>query len=166
MSLGRVSAARIAHIFAISSVLILASQNSSIALTVDPSITTNFPVPSLSDYGTPLGSGLALVAKDSTQDVSKPVVPRAGVSPSESPIIEASINQILAPIIKSLPKNTAFSTSILINGHAVKYSSNRTNTSSSVTMPAFVGTREGTFLFQMTSKRSKYFYKVMFTPDM
>lgn len=134
-------------------------------LKVIPTVPLNGAMKAIEDYGTPLGAGLALVTNDLADDASMPVIPRPGLIPSESPIIEASVNQILAPIIQSLPTNSAFKTSIFINGHAVKYATHKASSSSTVTMPAFVGTLEGTFLFQITTKQSKFFYKVTFTPE-
>ena len=150
--------------FAMSSLESIPSKDHLIAsLKVVPQNPTNTGDRSARDFGTPLGEGLALVLTTLATDPSIPVVPFTGVSPSEAPVIEASTGQIIAPIVQSLPAHTDFKVSILIGGRAVKIASLKSTNSTSIAIPPIVGTQVGTWLVQITSKKSKYFYKVMFT---
>ena len=133
------------------------------ALRAVPQNSTSTGAHTAADYGTSLGEGLALVTTTLTTDPSIPIVPFTGTSPSEAPIIEASTGQVIAPIVQSLPAHTDFKVSILIGGRAVRIASLKSASATSIAIPPMIGLQIGTWLIQITSKQSKYFYKVMFT---
>jgi len=132
-------------------------------LKVTPQIPINGGDRTADDYGTSLGEGIALVMTTLATDPSIPIVPAPGLTPAESPTIEASTGQVIAPIVQSLPAHTELKAAILIGGHAVKIATLKTGNSTSISIPPMVGTQDGTWLIQITSKSTKYYYKVMFS---
>ena len=92
----------------------------------------------------------------------KPVVSRPSTSIVKAPQLIVAPGKAIAPTVKSLPKSATLQAALIINGKLVSLGSLKTSASGSVTIPAFSGSKLGTYVIQLTNSRgSKYFIKVV-----
>jgi len=72
------------------------------------------------------------------------------------------VGQLIAPVLKSLPKSAPLTVTTVINGKTVNLGSVKTNKDGTVTVPGFSVTKPGTYTVQLTSaKGTRYFVKVV-----
>ena len=98
----------------------------------------------------------------SAATATKTTVAAPAATSSKAPAVAALAGQVLAPVVKSMPKSTTMSATIVIGGKTVSLGSVKTNSSGTATLPAIKVTKAGTYVIQMTSgSGAKYFIKVV-----
>ena len=85
-----------------------------------------------------------------------------GTTPAKAPQIAEVVGQVIAPVVKSLPKTSKLTVTTVINGKTVNLGSVKTNANGTVTIPGFTVTKPGTYTVQLTNAKGvKYFVKVV-----
>ena len=81
---------------------------------------------------------------------------------SKASTVTTIVGQAAGPSVKSLPKNTTFRISVVINGKSVSLGSVKSGSTGVLTLPKLNTTKQGTYTVQMiNSKGVKYFVKVV-----
>jgi len=97
-----------------------------------------------------------------TQAPAKVTISKPATSAAKAPSVNAVAGQKVNLTIAALPKSTAFTATVLINGKQVKLGSIKSSSSGALAISGFNETKPGTYTIQLTnSKGVKYFIKVI-----
>ena len=75
-----------------------------------------------------------------------------------APVVKAITGQAVSPLIKSLPKSSSLSVSVVINGKNVSLGKVSTNSKGEVLLPAIASSKAGTFTVAIKSSSGKTYY--------
>ena len=109
-----------------------------------------------------LGGGVTQVNPQSAATATKPSVAKPATTSAKAPTVVAVTGQVLAPVVKSLPKSVKLTATIVINGKSVSLGTVKTTSAGAATLPAFSAAKAGTYIVQLSSSTgAKYFIKVV-----
>ena len=106
----------------------------------------------------PLGSGLTQVSASVAKSAQVTSSQSPGSSANKAPIVSVATGKAVTPLVKSLPKSSNFSVSIVINGKSVSLSKVSTNSKGEVLLPAITSSKSGTFTVAIKSASGKTYY--------
>ena len=106
----------------------------------------------------PLGSGLTQVSASVAKSAQVTSSQSPGSSANKAPIVSVATGKAVTPLVKSLPKASNFSVSIVINGKSVSLGKVSTNSKGEVLLPAITSSKSGTFTVAIKSASGKTYY--------
>ena len=106
----------------------------------------------------PLGSGLTQVSASVAKSAQVTSSQSPGSSANKAPIVSVATGKAVTPLVKSLPKSSNFSVSIVINGKSVSLGKVSTNSKGEVLLPAITSSKSGTFTVAIKSASGKTYY--------
>ena len=106
----------------------------------------------------PLGSGLTQVSASVAKSAQVTSSQSPGSSANKAPIVSVATGKTVTPLVKSLPKASNFSVSIVINGKSVSLGRVSTNSKGEVLLPAITSSKSGTFTVAIKSASGKTYY--------
>ena len=106
----------------------------------------------------PLGSGLTQVSASVAKSAQVTSSQSPGSSANKAPIVSVATGKAVTPLVKSLPKASNFSVSIVINGKSVSLGRVSTNSKGEVLLPAITSSKSGTFTVAIKSASGKTYY--------
>ena len=102
------------------------------------------------------------MSAQSALTATKTSISKPATTSSKAPAVAAVTGQVLAPVVKSLPKSSTMKATIVIGGKTVSLGSIKTNSSGAATVPAISASKAGTYVIQLTSSTgAKYFIKMV-----
>ena len=106
----------------------------------------------------PLGSGLTQLSASVAKSAQVTSSQSPGSSANKAPIVSVATGKAVTPLVKSLPKASNFSVSIVINGKSVSLGRVSTNSKGEVLLPAITSSKSGTFTVAIKSASGKTYY--------
>ena len=106
----------------------------------------------------PLGSGLTQLSASVAKSAQVTSSQSPGSSANKAPIVSVATGKAVTPLVKSLPKSSNFSVSIVINGKSVSLGKVSTNSKGEVLLPAITSSKSGTFTVAIKSASGKTYY--------
>jgi hypothetical protein len=106
----------------------------------------------------PLGSGLTQVSASVAKSAQVTSSQSPGSSANRAPIVSVATGKAVTPLVKSLPKSSNYSVSIVINGKSVSLGKVSTNSKGEVLLPAITSSKSGTFTVAIKSASGKTYY--------
>ena len=105
-----------------------------------------------------LGSGLTQVSASVAKSAQVTSSQSPGSSANKAPVTTVATGKAVTPLVKSLPKSSNFSVSIVINGKSVSLGKVSTNSKGEVLLPAITSSKSGTFTVAIKSASGKTYY--------
>ena len=139
-----------------------------ITVTATPVVTTPTPTPSIArpdlvraiapKESKDLGSGLTQVSAAVAKSAQVTTSQSPSSTVSKAPVATATIGKAVTPLVKSLPKSSSLTVSVVINGKNVSLGKVSTNSKGEVLLPAITSSKSGTYTVAIKSSNGKTYY--------